>query len=191
MFSSCRYCRRKMTQRDEGTLPMWQWGRLEQHLSRCADCRLAQEADQALHAVLRTHSGMLTPSGERDFDDKVLAAYYSASASATASRPGFWERVNNCLPFRLPAVEFFLQLSGGALLAASVTAIFFLTALHGPTRNARIAGIGADAHEAFAARNDPPIPLESLLQSQAPRAALLWTSPSTPHFRLISKPRAH
>ena len=191
MFSSCRFWRRKMTQRDEGTLPMWQWGRLEKHLSRCAECRLAQEADQALHTVLRTHSGMLTPSRERDFDDKVLAAYYSASAPLAAPGQGLWERINLSLPFRLPTVEFFLQLSGGALLAASVTAIFFLSALHGPTRNARTTGNGMEVHEAFAARNDPPIPLESLLQSQAPRAALLWTAPSTPHFRLISKPRAH
>jgi hypothetical protein len=30
-----------------------------------------------------------------------------------------------------------------------------------------------------ASRNEPPVPLESLLRSPAPRAALLWTSPPT------------
>ncbi len=191
MFSTCRYWRRKMTQWDEGTLPMWQWGRLEKHLAQCADCRLAQEADQALHEVLRTHGGMLTSVREREFDDKVLAAYYGKSEVKVSALHGLLVSIGNRVTVRLPSLEFLLQLSGGALLAASVTAVFFLTAMHAPSPTSRSAAVGVENHQTFATRNDPPVPLESLLQSQAPRAALLWTAPAAPHFRLISKSRSN
>jgi hypothetical protein len=70
---------------------------------------------------------------------------------------------------------FFAQLAGGGLIAAALTGVFLFTALHSgagrPASHWRAAIVPAVSSE-------PPVPLETLLESPAPRAALLWTSPA-------------
>lgn len=174
MFDLCRGWRRKLSQHADGTLPPAQRHKLENHLARCMRCREVFEADTALREVLGVHDGLLDTQAAHAFDDRVVAALRDTGA-VSASGGSFFALAQRWLETRWAALPFpFLtQVAGGGLVAASVTMFCLLSALHPHGAVARPSGKAALVSSA---RNEPPVPLESLLRSPAPRAALLWTS---------------
>jgi hypothetical protein len=132
----------------------------------------AGSADEALRSVCSDHDTGLTPRGARSFDNRVV----SALRATPANRPvnGWRELVRACRASL--SFEFCMQLAGGGLAAASVTAFLVVSALK-PVPLAH--SVSADEVRAMstAERTGPPIPLESLFQSSTPRAAMLWASP--------------
>lgn len=184
MFNRCRAWRRKLSLRADGALPIAQRGALEDHLARCPRCRAAEAADSALRSVLGIHTGMLDTEAARIFDQKVLTRVEAARAAA--GRRSAWNTYRswaqarwNALPF-----AFFTQIAGGALVAASITALCLLPALHtGVSSDEGKSGLRSGYNTP--ANSEAPEPLEALLQSQKPRAALLWrtrTLPGARHF---------
>ena len=72
------------------------------------------------------------------------------------------------------------------LVAASLTAMFLLTALRPIEDTAHAL---SEVHRISVIRsNEPPVPLESLLDRPSPRAASLWTIPSLPRPRTTAPP---
>jgi hypothetical protein len=179
MFDRCRGWRRQLTRRADGTLPIKQWGALEDHLTRCPCCRANDEADRALREVCNLHSGLLSTEAADAFDDRVLAALKAPATPAMTlflHLAGPWRHLAarvRALPF-----TFLMQLGGSALVAASLTTICLMSALH-PTASSPVRPpIALEAPAMSTAdRNDPPVSLDWLLQSPSPRAALLWTTP--------------
>ncbi|HLV80069.1 MAG TPA: hypothetical protein VKT32_07280 [Chthonomonadaceae bacterium] len=175
MFDRCRGWRRKLSQRADGALPVKQWGALDDHLARCPQCRAVQNADSALRDVMGLHTGLLDREEARLFDNRVVAAWRAARSPLGLTRLGLrWMRARwNALP-----LAFLSQVAGGALAAASLTALCLQSAAHStaPVLDTRPAAerslLGSNSSQA-------PVPLEALLQSQTPRAALIWTPPST------------
>lgn len=182
MFDACSVCRRRLARRAEGSLPRSQWARLEAHLSRCAYCRRIDEADRCLHMALSRSILSRSPMS-RDaasaFDDRVLNMVLNQPQS-------LWRRLLNGLldRFRLDRYGFpssFLgQLVGGAFVAASVTGSCLMFALqpspahggtHPPHRQAQSVKLSW--------MHGPPVPLEALMETPSPRAAILWSHPST------------
>lgn len=178
MFDRCRGWRRQLTRRADGSLPMAQWGALEDHLARCPQCHAAAEADAALRDVCRIHTGVLDDASAESFDDRVLEALRGTGTPAFAAPvhepTGFLARWRAALPF-----GFLTQITGGAVVAAGITALCLSATLRPAAPSAR-GNNGGNGHSArsMAARNEPPVPLESLLRTPSPRAALLWTTPA-------------
>jgi hypothetical protein len=178
MFERCRHWRRLLSQRADGILPDAQWVTLEQHLARCARCRQFDDADRALRDVLRIQSSMLDTRSAHAFDEFILAELregtipVSVSSSRLAVARQWAQSRWEAIPF-----PFLTQVAGGGLVAASVTMLCLLSSLH--ARNpVAVSNRTPEVRAALTAtRNEPPVPLESLLRSPAPRAALLWTSP--------------
>lgn len=179
MFDRCRRWRQMLTQRAEGKLPDAQWIALEQHLACCARCRQSEDADRALRDALGRHPGMLETSAANAFDDRVLAALRETEpVIPTPARPAL--PAGQGIPPRWQAAHpfsYLTQVAGGGLVAASVTMLVLLSSLHARSPVAPRLDTPEVRAALSAARNEPPVPLESLLRSPAPRAALLWTAP--------------
>lgn len=184
MFDPCRHWRRQLSRHADGKLTHAEWGALEKHLSQCAQCQKAFEADAALQSVLGTHTGLLDEPEARAFDDKVVAAL-TGDLTGGLPHQGWWGHWRNRLEARCKALpfEFLSQIAVGALMAACITGICLMPAL----RSARSAmphsekGIERTV-QSSANHNEPPVSLESLMTNPTPRAALLWSLPTTRHL---------
>jgi hypothetical protein len=172
MFERCRAWRRKISQKADGTLSLAEWCALQDHLTRCKRCQAAYEADCARQEFLGMHTGTLPSVAARRFDEGVLAALRAPVSETEETQPAGY----GILSLRLLA-----QIVTSGLVAASVTALCLSSALH-PAESRENGERGAFS---TLQRNEPPIPLESLLQSPSPRAALMWTAPFPSHRRRI------
>ncbi|HZP81782.1 MAG TPA: zf-HC2 domain-containing protein [Chthonomonadaceae bacterium] len=177
MFDRCRRWRGLLSRRADGVLPMAQWGALEDHLAHCPRCQAAAEADRIRESVLREHTGMLDSASARRFDNQILATLRQQPAARPALLSYFTSPAG-LRARRQTSFDFLSQIMGGALVAAAVTALCLLSALQ-PNGFPAAAGEKAARHALLAPEhNELPVPLESLLRSPSPRAALLWTTPS-------------
>ena len=172
MFDRCRAWRRLLSRRAEGRLTPSERALLDAHLSRCSPCRKVEAADISLRSAFSGAVQHMTPRSARTFDDRVLQALRTQAEPVSAT--GFWQRIGGLAPNL--SFEFWGQLAGGALMAASVTAFFLVSALH-PTPSARANSTSELTSLSIPEHNAPPVSLESLFQSRSPRAALLWATP--------------
>ena len=152
----------------------------------------------ALHDTLGLREPTFGLDTARAFDDRVLAALSVTPSPqplfATSSR--LWTRCQNTARTRCKmlstALSFDLlaQVGGGAVAAAGLTSLFLLSALHSGSSHASPSGLWADrqARENLQ-RSVLPVPLQSLLDTPSPRAAMLWTTPGhTRHSRPSVRP---
>lgn len=163
MFDRCRRWRDRLSRYADGTLSATEVDSLRAHLARCPQCRQALEADRAMRAYFRTFRHA-DPAPTGSFDDQVIRALHSDTDSSSLQ--------GLSVPARYREIPFFLQVAGGSLVAASITLACLLTALRPQRTDPAVAGRIARMQ---AARNGPPVPLESLLSTPVPRAALLWS----------------
>ncbi|HLJ54928.1 MAG TPA: zf-HC2 domain-containing protein [Chthonomonadaceae bacterium] len=179
MFDRCRAWRSMMTRRAEGLLSPAERALLENHVDACAACRRADAADEALHDLCLTLDSGVERSTAREFDDRVVTKLRSLPLDDRAAK-GWRERIRDCSAG--VSLDFCIQLAGGGLAAASITAILLVSALNPPP-----ASRAPSAYEvrtlSAAERSEPPVPLESLFQTSSPRAAMLWATPGRPQFR--------
>jgi anti-sigma factor RsiW len=185
MFDRCGRWRRRLQRRADGTLSARHWGALDDHLSQCADCRQVAAADRALRETLRTHLGLLDSQAAGTFDDRVirrLAIERSLPHRTLLSRMLSWwsPRIAvQALPFR-----FMSQIAAGACAAAVITSLCLAPALHPSAAR-------ADLGPVTGVRSSlPPVPLESLLDTASPCAALLWAAPHAHHGGVQTPPSA-
>ena len=175
MFDRCRAWRVMLTRRAEGVLSPSERAMLDNHISKCGPCRKARLADDALQALNFAPDLGLSPGTGRTFDDRVVGAL--RAAPLTEPPAGWRERVRACAGSL--SFEFCMQLAGGGLAAASITAFALVSALSPAPRSRGLSTY--EVHSISAAeRNQPPVPLESLFQSTTPRAAMLWAAPGRP-----------
>jgi hypothetical protein len=174
MFDRCRVWRSLLTRRTEGVLSPTERALLDNHLTKCAACRKAQDADEALQAICFAHdAGLAVSSSGTAFDDRVITKL--RTLPLVEPKPQGWRaRVRACS--ETLSFEFCMQLAGGGLAAASITAFVLISALNpAPTsRNPSPYELGSVSS---VGRTEPPVPLESLFQSPTPRAAMLWAAP--------------
>jgi anti-sigma factor RsiW len=173
MFDRCGRWQRKLQRRADGTLSERQWGALEAHLSQCAYCRATADADRALRESLYTHKGLLDARVAEAFDNQVISLVFR-DPGARNQIP--WRRLLSWRPSRgvgraLP-LGFLSQIATGACAAATVTALCLTPALHPAAGHS-----GRRTPTASIAPALPPVPIESLLQTSSPCAALLWAAP--------------
>jgi hypothetical protein len=181
MFDRCRAWRSLLSRRAEGLLSPSERALLNEHLSKCAACLQARDADEALETACVAHDVRMSPNGAHAVDDTVIATL-RAQPSTEGSRAGWRDRVREVAASL--SYEYCLQLAGGALAAASVTAFALVSALNpAPTSSRTLSSYELRSMSAEE-RNDPPVPLESLFQSPSPRAAMLWGSPGPPLRRI-------
>ena len=176
MSDRCFGWRLLLSRRADGDLSRYEWEALDDHLAGCRECREAHESDRALHLAFTRADFALNHESSR-LDDQILLALGMPERLSLRQR-GFrwmgelwarWEAIPNL---------YLTQIAGGTLAAASLTAIFLLTALHPVEDTARAL---REVHRISAMRsNEPPVPLASLLDRPSPRAASLWTIPSLP-----------
>jgi hypothetical protein len=181
MFNSCAACRRRLARRAEGSLPRSQWAALEAHLTQCANCRRIDEVDRAMHLMLsrsQTTYGRMTSDAASAFDDRVLNQLLNQPKS-------LWRQLLEDLMDRLRlaqssvAAMFIGQVAGGAIAAAAITTCGLLVAIqpHAIRKDVQVHNRPElSANERWL--TGPPVPLEALLDSPSPRAAMLWTLPS-------------
>lgn len=180
MFDSCRRWRTQLSRLADGALPPQKACALQQHLSRCADCRAAHDADVALTSAVSMHVGSMDVSTDDGFDDRVVAALREPEVSRPTTPSG--RSPLHVLQANLKAVRlsYLAQLTGGGLLAATVVGLCFLPTIRPSgaigAPNSRV----SNGIPLAAPSNDPPVPLESLLRNPTPRAALLWSAPFVP-----------
>lgn len=178
MFNRCWRWRVLFARRSDGSITPSQWGTLQDHLVSCASCRKIAEADNALQAAFDHHAPRLTSESVAAFDNRVVATVLSGSLR-TAPQPFWllrqWKRMQ--MHTRALQLSFLAQLGGGAVFAVALTSFFLLPALHShPPVSARAAQM-LETQAQDRERADASIPMESLLQTPTPRAALLWTNP--------------
>ena len=173
MFDRCRGWRSLLTCRAEGVLSPGQRALLDDHISKCAPCRKLHAADEALRSYCFAPGSGSPAGGARTFDDSVISELRAAAVAETDAR-GWRDRVRayaECVSF-----EFCMQLAGGGLAAASITAFLLVSALN-PVSTAKRLSAYEYRSISTIERYEPPVPLESLFQSATPRAAMLWAAP--------------
>jgi hypothetical protein len=181
MFDPCRFWRKQLSRRADGCLSHAEEAALEDHLAHCPRCRVYAAADRELKSALTVKIDLLDPVSARRFDNRVVARALRPSDREPACLPDAGWRREVTLRWRRLPFGFLRQIAGGALAAASLTALLLFSALR-PAGSGLVKADVAPGHEGIApTRNDPPVPLESLLRSPSPRAALLWTTPSVRH----------
>ena len=157
MFDRCRAWRSLLSRRAEGLLSPSERALLNEHLSKCAACLQARDADEALETACVAHDVRMSPNGAHAFDDTVIATL-RAQPSTEGSRAGWRDRVREVAASL--SYEYCLQLAGGALAAASVTAFALVSALNpAPTSSRTLSSYELRSMSAEE-RNDPPVPLE-------------------------------
>ncbi len=167
MFDRCRRWRDLLNRRADMGLSPKEQDALYAHLAVCAQCRHCAEADDTLHHVLGIHTGLLDEQDARFLDDRVVAAVTLFPPIAAQSPAFGWSRRwRSALPF-----PFLGQLVSGGVVAASLTVFSLFSTLH-PLQPAA----NRSHPQMSVPQNEPPIPLEALLDSPSPRAALLWRS---------------
>ena len=173
MFDRCRAWRSLLTRRAEGSLSPSERALLDDHINNCDACREAQTADDALQAhYFRPELGAGAGNG-RAFDDGVITELRAMPLNS--AKPASWRAAMRAWSAEV-SFDFCMQLAGGGLAAAAVTAFVLVSALNPPSSARRLSAYEARTMSAIE-RNEPPVPLESLFQSQTPRAAMLWASP--------------
>ena len=179
MFNRCWRWRALLARRADGKLTPAQEGMLREHLDRCDQCRPVADADDALHDVLGICSAPLAADKARMFDDRVVAAL-NAPARAPRIFLVMWTRYRHTIlaRWRTLPFDFIAQVGGGALAAVTLTSFFLLPALHsGTPEQARAALLSEKLARDSARRSALPVPMETLLNTPSPRAAMLWTIP--------------
>jgi hypothetical protein len=175
MSDRCLGWRMLLSRRADGDLSRYEWEALDDHLGGCRDCRLTAQSDRMLHLALTGADFAIDPNLGRRLDDHILLALGIPERLTFGQRCGRglrelwarWEAVPNL---------YLTQIAGGTLAAASLTAVFLLTALHPIEDTVHAAG---EVRRINAGQvNHLPVPLESLLEQPSPRAAFLWTAPS-------------
>lgn len=177
MSDRCSGWRLLLSRRADGDLSRYDSEALEDHLAGCRECREAARSDRELHLALTREDFSLDHDSSRRIDDSILQAlgiperltWRQRIARSLRELWARWEAVPNL---------YLTQMVGGTLAAASLTAVFLLTALHPVGYNTHRTG-EIRKMAAFHA-SAPPVPLESLLDRPSPRAASLWTIPLQP-----------
>lgn len=180
MSERCLGWRMLLSRRADGDLSRYEREALDDHLAGCRDCREAGQSDRMLHLALNQEVFALDTNAGRRMDEHILLALGLPERLTPGQRCvrrmrelwACWEAVPNL---------YFAQIAGGTFAAASLTAMCLLTALHPIEDTARAAGEVRRLAASHA--NEPPVPLESLLDRPSPRAAFLWTVPSLPRSR--------
>jgi hypothetical protein len=186
MFDRCRVWRSLLTRRAEGALSPGQRAVLDDHILKCARCRATRDADDALHAFGAAPGASLPLEHESPFDDSVIRDLRVAGAADEL--PAGWRgRVQACA--RSLSFEFCMQLAGGGLAAACVTAFLVVSALNPVSNEGRLSAYELRSISAIG-RNEPPVPLESLFQSPSPRAAMLWAAPGRSLRPVATEPQS-
>ena len=185
MSDRCTGWRLLLSRRNDGDLSRYEWEALDDHLAGCRDCQEAARSDRMLHLAITREDFVLDSDASRRLDDHILTALGLPERLSPGQRCirrmreiwACWEAMPNL---------YLTQIVGGTLAAASLTAVFLLTALHPADDTTRSAG---EVRRVSAVRsNEPPVPLESLLDRPSPRAAFLWTIPLYPRPRRSEKP---
>ena len=184
MFNRCWRWRVLFARRSDGTITPSQWGLLQDHLAACAACRKIADADSALQSISNYHMPQLTREAASAFDDRVVSLALSG-ALRIAPQPSrllrHWKRIQ--LQARTLPLAFMAQIGSGAVVAVTLTSFFLLSALHShPPVSARAAQM-LEHQAQDRERADAAIPMEALLQTPTPRAALLWTNPQPARHR--------
>ncbi len=176
MSDRCFGWRMLLTRHSDGDLSRYEWEALDDHLAGCRECRTAAQSDRTLHLALSKADFHIDGDAGRRIDDCILRELGIPERLSVAQRGiralkefwAGWEAIPNLT---------LMQAGTGTLVAASLTALFLLTALHPLDLAPRS---GSARFVVMPQRNEPPVPLESLLDHPVPRAALLWTVPERP-----------
>jgi len=138
---------------------------LDRHLLKCPKCAAARDADVAMREALRI-SLYRPPSDSGEFALAVISRLRAPQAA-----PAAWlVKLRACAPF-------LNQTATGAFVAASLAGFMLLANLNGSVKAS--ATRGGRAH----VQRSPqvaPAPLSSLLQSDTPRAAMIWSASPQP-----------
>lgn len=169
MFDRCRKWRNSLDALEGGDLSPEDCAKLQSHLHHCNACASLHRVNALRRDVLRSHGGTNNLPDAGAFNDSVVAALrVPARPEALAPQRGLRAL------FRLLPTDFMQQMAGGMMAAAAVTIICLFSALHPKPMTSR-----QNAVPPPAAHNEPPVALEELLRAHSPRAASLWSSPTS------------
>ncbi len=173
MCEPCRIWAGTLLRAVDNDLPPRLRSRFNTHVARCARCRAAYAQTLCISSKLSSQAAQGPLTLGPNFDDFVVRAL------ATAPPPSLLERLRSALLCRwrqwdaLPN-SFFYQIAAGAVAASALTGLVLLSSL----RPGSPSSAAAAASAATSLESAPPAPLESLLQSPHPNAALLWSAPA-------------
>jgi len=175
MSDRCLGWRMLLSRRADGDLSRYEWEALDDHLAGCRDCQEAAQSDRTLHLALTREDFALDNETGRRLDEHILLALGLPERLTLGQR--CFRRMRELWASSETIPNLYLtQIAGGTIAAAFLTAVFLLTALHPVEDTARTA---REIHRVSTAQtNEPPVPLESLLNRPSPRAAFLWSIPS-------------
>lgn len=193
MFENCRLWNQKLDDRDEGLLPFDEWGALEDHLAHCTGCSQRLRANSAFRVEVETSVSDLSAEASNQFDDAVLSQINTEELAATVElkpRINFGGWLKDQL--HRSTFSFLGQLVGGALLAACVTAFCLSIAIHPAYQTHETTRMLQDFLPLSAVTSSHPVPMESLLVTPSPKAAMLWSkTPPIPYTEQEVTPSSH
>lgn len=175
MSDPCRAWRSLMTRQAESRISSKEASRLEAHLRVCRSCRDNRDAADALAAALRATP--VLSADDRQFDDRIIMTLRRPVSNRPIDR--FVAQLRSLSS--VVSFNFCIQFAGGALIAASVTGYLLVTALRSSSSINPLSSVSVRAE-----RPAPPTPMEWLLDSPAPRAAMLWGTPAAIPKRIVA-----
>ena len=124
MFNPCGPWRKLLTHLSEGEVTPTEHALLENHLKRCARCRLALDADVALRIISAIPTERMGVLEAKNFDERVVAALNLSKRESPVESLRYWVREREALAkAQGREFEFKMLMAGGACVASAVVLI--------------------------------------------------------------------
>ena len=131
MFDPCDPWRKLLSHLSEGEVTPTEYALLENHLKRCARCRLALDADVALRIISAIPTERMGVLEAKNFDERVVAAFNLAKRESPVESLRYWVREREALAkAQGREFEFKMLMAGGACVASAFVLILLYLFVH-------------------------------------------------------------
>lgn len=179
MFDCCRAWFNRLARGAGRALPFAESGAVEDHAAQRRECPAADEVSDVLRGVLQRPASLGDAEDVRAFDYRVVRGVREPVPPALSLPARILAALQQAhrSEFTARPVVFLTQLAGGAVFAASLTLLCFLSAVRAtPTGvNASVAGPAPITQPESVLR----VPIDALLDGPMPRSAELWVTPDS------------
>ncbi len=176
MFDTCRDWQQKLDESEHCVLPIEVWGALEDHCAHCEECSARLRADSQFKLQVGKAVGELSPAESNLFDAGVLSQIsLPDTESDEFIASGFNFRTWLKDQIQRSSFAFLGQLAGGVVVASCLTAFCLSAAIQPAYKAHETTHMLQDSKPQAANLANHPVPMESLLVTPSPKAALLWS----------------
>lgn len=180
MFNRCRKWRKLLNRDMEGKLSIPEQTLLREHLAICDSCSKRFNADLALRSIASNPTPSAHHLDPAHFDEMIIMRLRQPLPSQSALPP---VRIFHWLHGKTNG--FYAQVFSGTVAAAGITGLLMLSALQPRVTRTTPTSPPIEFSQNVT-HNSPPVPLETLLRTRTPRAAMFW-SPTSKENRIAPR----